>query len=1177
MTNMNEAYSPISDDDELFDIMSSSMNYDINDEEMKQFFESNPSILSFNDVEETLKSTTECDFLKYHSDAISSILQTPDYLSVEHIKEQFGNMLQQKVYQIINTMQTETIQIFAALLHQLETLDLEIKLWNHYIQLGTADVEQHASNSITLWPADIKTMILAARSSSAAFNDPNALVINDDDYFKFVQCRLQHLYEKQDNIKQELMAQKCSFPGFTTAMEHILKAFVEENTAYLRLKYDYQNKFIDFDYHDQLFDYKFKQQNPNVLQIELSNSVFAKKYQYEMVKQEFLWIQKQINNNKLLTELNNIQLSLASTFQSLADINLRQTLIDRHREVIQKYQQDMTTIIYDTMEAKLNELHNIFEGATATMWLIQQSFPMHLRMNQTMIDLIEHHLPILTQKAKYIYEYKNALEALYNAKPSYVPSSFGVNRNQSIVSTMVQLYDRPRVIDNVKRFDSQESFRCQIHQVLQEWNRLQKQKKEYQLQRQNTAKKSIGFWGGTNHEYEEFDRIMEEDLENQLKELECQEEEQMRKTEQILEKELAKTANNNQDIESLERYCMELLDEYDTKQRQENCAKVVAIEQGNISQSSNHITRYSNIYYFALHNCNSIDTKLSLPTTMHKTRSCTNENGGGNFDMEIVFDDDRTSSLHNTANNDGDHDDDIQIIEPSDSISTSNKTKSTSPIRNRRSSKTEQQTNPEDFRSVPSQTVTFAKTLDIASIIRINFNETPYYLSKKNPSFEQIIYHVLPRTTHVENFRSIAVLFFKSLALELVRSLWIVYRQSGLGELETALDTKGIDAKIWPKEILNLIQDYEPNIKNKDLNHICLAFVNECLQQMTTKDQEYQHELRIWTTSLTDYTSTLDQMIKKFVDDGLRGLRLEVSCHIAMTHCYYQDEILKQQFLVHNPTDEQIAMVNRLCKLNYKFETAKHEWNLLNEKILIHLIDRPFDGQAILQSTLINAMREPNLRLQLHMQYHNIYEHVKNNKLNVYMNKVKDEIPTQGNIFNEQMDKLWENNKSNSCDQRLSYILSNIIDRRLANITARVGCIYHYKRKLSTNNSRAATNMQSNELDATAATQFANGIRVFLVSTQFSMPSEFYSVHQPSGHWSIITDAESPISFQYQTKNSETTERRRYATAAAIFTCIAQYVQMFSRRIIAGSDRKNVSNRASKIERRITRFITNHT
>ena len=104
----------------------------------------------------------------------------------------------------------------------------------------------------------------------------------------------------------------------------------------------------------------------------------------------------------------------------------------------------------------------------------------------------------------------------------------------------------------------QSMFHSQVCQRLIEWLELQQQ--------QQTLR--IGFGGEEkHHEYIEFDQIMEEDLENQLKELEQKEEEQCQRIEQFLEVQLQKQTNDDK-IDQLEQYCMKVLEEYDEKQQQ---------------------------------------------------------------------------------------------------------------------------------------------------------------------------------------------------------------------------------------------------------------------------------------------------------------------------------------------------------------------------------------------------------------------------------------------------------------------------------------------------------------------------------------------------------------------------------------------------------------------------------
>lgn len=53
------------------------------------------------------------------------------------------------------------------------------------------------------------------------------------------------------------------------------------------------------------------------------------------------------------------------------------------------------------------------------------------------------------------------------------------------------------------------------------------------------------------------------------------------------------------------------------------------------------------------------------------------------------------------------------------------------------------------------------------------------------------------------------------------------------------------------------------------------------------------------------------------------------------------------------------------------------------------------------------------------------------------------------NLFNKEMDQIWQNEKKLPLEQRLTSNMIHLIEQRLANIEARLACIHQYKLELS--------------------------------------------------------------------------------------------------------------------------------
>jgi len=122
---------------------------------------------------------------------------------------------------------------------------------------------------------------------------------------------------------------------------------------------------------------------------------------------------------------------------------------------------------------------------------------------------------------------------LYNAQHPWlsVPSQHGSTTTArihthfpKIAATIAKFRNRQQTNSNepsVASSSPSSSYWEKINQILTNWQQLQKQKKAYQEQQQN-----------------EFDQIMEEVLEHQLKELESEEEKQSNLIQQVIEEQL---------------------------------------------------------------------------------------------------------------------------------------------------------------------------------------------------------------------------------------------------------------------------------------------------------------------------------------------------------------------------------------------------------------------------------------------------------------------------------------------------------------------------------------------------------------------------------------------------------------------------------------------------------------
>ena len=194
----------------------------------------------------------------------------------------------------------------------------------------------------------------------------------------------------------------------------------------------------------------------------------------------------------------------------------------------------------------------------------------------------------------------------------------------------------------------------------------------------------------------------------------------------------------------------------------------------------------------------------------------------------------------------------------------------------------------------------------LSKAMEINFDIIPDYLSKRNQAFEKKIHSILLSTINVDDLRKVAMLMCKIICLDLVHSLWIVYRKSGTGDLPSSLAIHQVNTKIWPIEVQSYMKLTKFQCHTGEDNP-SLTFVNHYLQQFNDQSKQYRIQLNTKTSRLMGYTRSLEHIIEKFVQQGLISKRIEIDREIALVQYHYTDVLLKRAFLVQNPNEDQVS------------------------------------------------------------------------------------------------------------------------------------------------------------------------------------------------------------------------------------------------------------------------------
>ncbi|CAF4590717.1 unnamed protein product, partial [Rotaria sp. Silwood2] len=104
------------------------------------------------------------------------------------------------------------------------------------------------------------------------------------------------------------------------------------------------------------------------------------------------------------------------------------------------------------------------------------------------------------------------------------------------------------------------------------------------------------------------------------------------------------------------------------------------------------------------------------------------------------------------------------------------------------------------------------------------------------------------------------------------------------------------------------------------------------------------------------------------------------------------DGLMKQQCLAQNPSEEQIQLIDRLCKLKYDQEITRHKMIILKQRISLHKTLHPFEDQSITQLPFIDNINDPNIRQQLYKQYKNVTQQARVDIMTIYMKSVEPQM-----------------------------------------------------------------------------------------------------------------------------------------------------------------------------------------
>ena len=187
----------------------------------------------------------------------------------------------------------------------------------------------------------------------------------------------------------------------------------------------------------------------------------------------------------------------------------------------------------------------------------------------------------------------------------------------------------------------------------------------------------------------------------------------------------------------------------------------------------------------------------------------------------------------------------------------------------------------------------------------MNFDSVPHYLRQDNPRLARHIQLILPATCSLEALREMAVLMHQRMTVTSVHALWIVYRQSGTGDLPSTVSAYRGDRRVWPLAVQSLMKQWaEPFV---DEESTCLRYVEHVLHDLNEQEQQCQWQLSTQARTVSGYTRIIEYALEKFVQQELESFHVDMDRQMASIRYQYNDTLLQRAYLAECTHPSQVS------------------------------------------------------------------------------------------------------------------------------------------------------------------------------------------------------------------------------------------------------------------------------
>lgn len=353
-----------------------------------------------------LTTTTTTTTKKIRNETVTKII--PNYLAPRNqIFEQQMSPLMESSDDFITL---EDLSEYACLLHYAGVCQMDITLWNAYLQSGVGDLKEleippsnlttSRTNPLHFWPEKVKEVFKEE-------NQPSAMIDNDknfDQYVQFVYGKLQTFREQLKEYQDQIEEKK---QRFNSSIHETIENYVEQNgLRLLRIPNDVLVSTVKYDFINRLITDAFQQEKPNEKQYQIYQELYQAKWKQLNSKFNVLILKQRLIHQHLPKQFQSIQVPIPTDLETIIHENTRQRLKDRCDKILQQVKSEMMLVYIETAEIEMKQTERHFDSLMQQMRDRQQNGPIREKLTSKMLDLMEHRFLLFNRQLTQVYESK---------------------------------------------------------------------------------------------------------------------------------------------------------------------------------------------------------------------------------------------------------------------------------------------------------------------------------------------------------------------------------------------------------------------------------------------------------------------------------------------------------------------------------------------------------------------------------------------------------------------------------------------------------------------------------------------------------------------------------------------------------------------------------------------------